>query len=126
MVDWRTVGDYYVLYRLARQGYVCSPVDSGAASILACSEDGTRVALVVVEIRHGRQEWQLTADLRSARNVSYVFVDFTEDGLPPCSIVPSAVLAARLSHTRLDAEWINQHRDAWHALGLDLRLAHAS
>jgi hypothetical protein len=129
MVDWRAVGDHYVRYRLLRQGYVCSQVETGSATLLACNEDGNRVALLIVIAQHATQAWQVSREeCRFARrNLSYVFVDFSGDELPPCFVVPSLSLARALddnpswsSPARL-AEWLEPYHEAWGVLGLTSR-----
>jgi hypothetical protein len=127
MVDWRAVGNHYVLYQLARQGCACSHVEKGIASIVACNEDGTRVALVAVKVRQRRQAWLVNAEERqlAKRNLSYVFVDFSADQVPPCFVVSSSAVARVLAENlswpgdAWTARWLEPHRNAWHVLGLD-------
>src|SRR5688572_3170244 len=111
MVDWVHAAEHYVLYRLARQGYESSAVARGTASILACNEDGTRVALISVRCRQAPGGFSVSAaeGRHSARNLFYVFVDFQHEPAPPCFIVSSAAVRAVLEQ-RL--QWPDQ---AWTA-----------
>ena len=78
MVDWARVAEHYVLYRLELQGYESSSVARPPASILACNEDGSRVALIAVKCRQAPGGFALSAiEARHvARNLFFVFVAF--------------------------------------------------
>jgi len=126
MVDWARAAQHYVLYRLTRLGYESSVVARGSASILACNEDGTRVALIVVKCRQAPQGFSVSAaeGRHSARNLFYVFVDFQHLLAPPCFVLSSAAVRAVLEE-RLQwpdqawtQGWLEPHEEAWRALGL--------
>jgi len=126
-VDQRAVASYYVLYRLAQRGYVVSATAAGHAELMACTPDGSRVALLRVRSSGPNGRFDLTeADRRApGRNVSYVFVDFASGAADPEVFIlrPALVLAMLAS----DADWprdartlrgMQEYREAWHLLGL--------
>jgi hypothetical protein len=135
MVDWARAAGHYVLYRLEIQGYESSAVAHPPASILACNEDGTRVALIAVKCRQAPGGFRVSAaeGRQTARNLFFVFVDFERGPAPPCFVVTSAAVRAELQQ-RLSwpdeawtANWLEPHEEAWRALALHRPpLAHAS
>jgi hypothetical protein len=102
-LDARAAAEYYVLYRLAEQGFLASPGPRVGADLVACSPGGSRVALLRVHVRDARGSYGLSrADaVGPARNRAYVFVEFsgTAGVGPSCFVVPAAVVAAALKET---------------------------
>jgi len=118
---------YYVLYRLAQLGYAASATAAGQGELMACTQDGGRVALLRVRSCGPNGRFNLSeADRRpSGRNVSYVFVHFASGAADPAVFIlrPALVLAM----LAIDADWphdaqaireMEAYRDAWHLLGL--------
>jgi hypothetical protein len=125
-VDQSAVATYYVLYRLAEQGFAASPTTGGQADLMACTNDGRRVVLLRVRTRERGSRFAMTAgDRRPAgRNVAYVFVDFENGAVPSVFIVRGALVTSMLE---VDPDWprdarafasLEECRDAWHLLGL--------
>ncbi len=125
-MDQRAVATYYVLYRLAEQGYVASPTTGGQADLMACTVDGRRVVLLRVRTRERGSRFAMTAaDRRPAgRNVAYVFVDLEREAAPSVFIVRGGLVTSMLE---IDPDWprdarafasLEACRDAWHLLGL--------
>ena len=125
-MDQRAAATYYVLYRLAQQGFDVSPTAGGQADLMACTVDGRRVVLVRVRTRERGSRFAMTAaDRRPAgRNVAYVFVDFEGGAEPSVFVLRGALVASLLD---IDPEWprdarafesLEACRDAWHQLGL--------
>lgn len=125
-MDQKAAATYYVLYRLAQQGFDVSPTAGGQADLMACTVDGRRVVLVRVRTRERGSRFVMSAaDRRSAgRNVAYVFVDL-EGGAEPSVFVLRGALVTSLID--IDPEWprderafesLEECRDAWHVLGL--------
>ena len=118
---------YYVLYRLVQLGYPASATAAGHAELIACTPDGSRVALLRVRSSGPNGRFDLTeADRRpSGKNVSHVFVDFASGAADPeVFILRPALVLAMLA---IDADWprdarafhgMEAYRDAWHLLGL--------
>jgi len=126
-VEPRAVATYYVLYRLAQRGYAVSATTAGHPELMACTPDGSRVALVRVRWSEQNGRFALVAADRrpSGRNVSYAFVDCSSGSPDPeVFILRPALLLAMLA---IDADWpgdtrafhgMEEARDAWHLLGL--------
>jgi len=117
-----------VLFRLAQMGLLALPATSPGAELVACSERGTRVALLKVRVRDAGGGFVVdrAEAERSARNRAYVFVDLPrragED--PACFVVPASVVAAEVrvspsgSGRIQPGGWLAAYREAWHVLGL--------
>ena len=129
-MDQQAVASYYVLYRLAQQGFDASATTGGQAELVACSDDGRRVVLVRVRTRDRGSRFNVTAaDRRPAgRNVAYVFVDFDTGGGEPNVFVLRGARVTSLLET--DPGWprdarafaeFDDSREAWHLLGLSGR-----
>ena len=127
-MDQRAAAVYYVLYRLTQQGYAASPTSGGQADLMACTAEGTRVALVRVRTRATNEPFRmLPEDRRTAgRNVCYAFVELPAAGArdPDVFLVRPALLAAMLE---IDPNWprdarafetLEDCRNAWQRLGL--------
>lgn len=128
-VDPPAAGSYYVLYRLAQHGYAASPRTGSHAELMACTQDGGRVALLRVRSSgpNGRFELREVDRQPSGRNVSYAFVDFASRQDEPEVFIlrPPLVLAMLV----IDPAWprdtrafqgMAEFREAWHLLGLGL------
>jgi hypothetical protein len=126
-VDPRAAASYYVLYRLTQRGYVASATAAVHNELLACTPDGGRVALLRVRSSDPYGRFDLSEPDRrpSGRNVSYAFVDFSSGEADPGVFILRATLV--LAKLALDSAWprdgraflgMEEHRDAWHLLGL--------
>jgi hypothetical protein len=124
-VKARAAAEQYVLYRLVQMGFDAEPASNPHADVVACSPEGTRVALIRVHERTGEDTSLRASDVTSdARNRAHLFVDFT--GLEPvCFVVPAPVVAREL---RASGSWpgrglgaLEPFREAWHLLGLSRR-----
>jgi hypothetical protein len=121
-VDLRVAAEHYVLFRLAEMGCDAEPMSNRYADVVACSREGTRVALLRICVSAG-EGWSMRAvDVRGdARNRAHVFVEFgAPDGAVACFVVPSAIVAAELRESR---GWpgkgaLEAYREAWHLLAL--------
>jgi hypothetical protein len=127
-VDSRAAAEYYVLFRLAQMGLLALPATTPGAELVACSERGTRVALLRVRVR---EEWggfavEHAEAERAARNRAYVFVDLPRrpGEEPACFVVPASVVAAEVlaassgSGRLQPGGWLAAYREAWGLLGL--------
>jgi hypothetical protein len=125
-VDQRATAVYYVLYRLAQQGFEASQTAGGHADLLVCTPDGSRVALLRVRTRETAGGFTLCPDDRrpTGRNVAYAFVDFSRGAEPDVFVLRAALVLAMLER---DAAWprdgrafegLDDCRNAWHRLGL--------
>jgi hypothetical protein len=113
---WQVAAEHHVVYKLALLGFVASLTTSKRASILACSHDGHRVALLRVLTLPAAASVSGEAERHVARNLAYVCVDFGDsERLPRCYVIPSAV-AARMPV--LTAGLLEPYSEAWHLLGL--------
>ena len=113
-----------MLFRLTLRGYVVSPSSSSRADVLACSEDGLRVALLRVRALDRGELRVMDGAIQVARNRACVCVDLTEADLQPsCFVVPSAAFSRVQSWS---SDLLEPYREGWHLLGLDgsaLRIA---
>jgi hypothetical protein len=123
-VDPRAAAEHYVLYRLAEMGHEAEPASNPHADVVACSREGTRVALLRIRVS-GRDGWSARSvdDAGDARNRAHVFVDFAaSDGAATCFVVPGAIVAAELRASRAwpgrGTSALEAYREAWHLLGL--------
>jgi hypothetical protein len=127
-VTQRADAEYYVLFRLSQMGFDAETGENPLADIVACSREGSRVALLRVHARDG-DGWQMRASdaTGSGRNSAHVFVEASEaDAEPVCFVVPAAVVAAALRVTRGwpgKGDALEPYRDAWHLLGLSRKSA---
>jgi hypothetical protein len=126
-VDQRATAVYYVLYRLAQQGFEAAQTTGGHADLMVCTPDGSRVALLRVRTREGDGGFALRPDDRrpTGRNVAYAFVDFSLGNTRPDVFVLRAALVLAL--VERDTAWprdahafdaLDDCRNAWHRLGL--------
>ena len=113
-----------MLYRLAEMGHEAEPASNPHADVVACSREGTRVALLRIRV-NGGDGWSLRPleDAGDARNRAHVFVDFAAaGGAATCFVVPAAVVAAELRTSRAwpgrGTSALEAYREAWHLLGL--------
>jgi len=123
-VDPRAAAEHYVLFRLAEMGCDAEPTSNRYADVVACSREGTRVALLRICVSVG-DGWSMRAlDVGSdARNRAHVFVQFgAPHGAVACFVVPSAIVAAALRDSRgwpgKGSEALEAYREAWHLLAL--------
>lgn len=119
-----------MLYRLAQMGCEAELASNPHADVVACSREGTRVALLRIRVNEGDGWSRHATDAASdARNRAHVFVDFgaTE---PACFVVPAVVVVAELHKSRSwpgrDTSALEAYRDAWHLLGLARKSASRS
>lgn len=101
-------GEYYVMYRLLRRGFLAALAPQGApnADIIATSVTGEKTAVIQVKTRRdlGRDGgWHMHARHEGvvSEQLFYCFVDLTGDevGLPAVFVIPSAVVARTLRET---------------------------
>ena len=113
-----------MLLRLAQQGYDAEATSNPRADVVACSREGTRVALLRVHLYRGGDWGMRPSDAAGdARNRAHVFVELAAEGdAPTCFIVPAATVAAELRSSRSwpgkVAALLEPYREAWHLLGL--------
>lgn len=117
-----------MLFRLAQMGLLALPPSSPDAELVACSERGTRVALLRVRVREvwGGFVVERAEVERAARNRAYVFVELPRrpGDEPACFVVPAAVVAAEMraasggSGRLHPGGWLAAYREAWPLLGL--------
>src|SRR5215207_8495728 len=102
------VGEYWVLYRLAREGYtaVLPPRNARDVDILAYDERGRAVS-IQVKTKANKTGWRLTKKVETLEDerLFYCLVDLGPSGelaTPEVYIVPSAVIAktVREGHAR--------------------------
>lgn len=94
-------GEYYIMYRLLRMGYVAglSPRGAPNSDIIVTSVDGKRTAVIQVKTRNeiGRDGgWYMKKkheELKSD-NLFYCFVDFQDS--PIVYVMPSKIVATAL------------------------------
>jgi hypothetical protein len=113
-----------LLFRLAQMGYDAEATANPRADIVACSREGTRVALLRVHVRAGDGWSARPSDFAGdARNRAHVFIGEGAGGREvDCFVVPATVLAAEL---RTNRAWpgkgvaaLERYREAWQLLGL--------
>ena len=126
-MDSRVAAEYYVLYRLTQLGYLALPGESEVADLVACTANGSRVALLQVRTLEARGRIGVSrAELaRTSRNRAYVFIDFAELGadMPACFVVPAHALGVLLAAAPgwpagVPASALAPYREAWDLLGL--------
>ena len=96
---------------------------------MACTQDGSRVAMVRVRARERGKSFALSAADREppGRNLAYAFVDFADGDShePRCFVLPGALVARRFADEPRwpdvpgSLEALAEYRDAWELLGLD-------
>lgn len=123
-VDPRAAAEQVVLFRLAEIGCDAELTSNRYADVVACSREGTRVALLRICVRGGDGWSMRTLDAQGdARNRAHVFVDFGATAeVVTCFVVPSAIVAAERRASRgwpgKGASALEAYREAWHLLAL--------
>ena len=105
-----TSGEYFVAAELERRGFIASLTMKNTKSfdILAITEDGKKQYAIQVKTNSGNnRRWQLSSknEKIDGKNIFYIFVCLNDEDNPKYYIVPSKVVAKRISleHER----WLN-------------------
>lgn len=113
-------GEYFVAGELERRGFTVGVPMSNVKDydLLCVNKEGKQFALQVKTTSDGRNKWMLAQKNENiiADNIFYIFVHLHQLDIPTYFIVPSNVVAEKIS--REHQEWLNipgkngeQHKD---------------